>query len=382
MIKHSNIIYLNYISEIGGVETFVYEMVKKYKDLDIAVVYKQGNNKQIERLKKYCRCYKHTNEEIECDVAIINYDISIIDFINENAKIYQVVHGDYENKSYTMKPPTHERIYKYITITNYLFDSFKKITKKENVIMSYNPLTLEENKKLVLFSATRLSPIKGKSRMIRLANELDRQGIDYIWYIFTNDEKAIPNENVIYMKPRLDVSYWLKQADYLVQLSDTEACSYSINEALYRNIPVIVTPLPYLKEIGVENRKNAYILEFDCSNIEDVVKNIKNIPKFEFKKLEDKYKYLLKESKSHYEEDKKMKVKVKCVLKGGYDDIKLKRHIDENEEYIVDFERANYLKDNNAVEILEEIKEEKDKYKPKKDEFKKAEKPVKKIAKK
>ena len=62
-----------------------------------------------------------------------------------------------------------------------------------------------------------------------------------------------------------------------------------------------------------------------------------------------------------------MKVKVKCVLKGGYDDIKLKRHIDENEEYIVDFERANYLKDNNAVEILEEIKEEK------KDKFKKEE---------
>ena len=370
MIKHSNIVYMSYISEIGGVETFVYEMVKKYKNLDIAVIYKQANNKQLERLKKYCRCYKHTNQKIECDVAIINYDINIIDFISENAKIYQVVHGDYENKAYTMKPPTHEKIYKYITITNYLYDSFKRIAKKENVIMSYNPLTLEENKKLVLISATRVSPIKGKSRMIRLANELDKQGIEYIWYIFTNDDKEIPNENVVYMKPRLDISYWLKQADYLVQLSDTEACSYSINEALYRNIPVIVTPLPYLKEIGVENRKNAYILEFDCSNIEDVVKNIQNIPKFEFKKLEDKYKDILKESKSHYEEDRKMKVKVKCILKGGYDDIKLKKHIEENEEYIVDFERANYLKDNNAIEILEEIKEEK-KDKLKKEEPKK-----------
>lgn len=367
MIKNKNILYVKDITEIGGVETFLYEMVKKYNNLDIGIVYKTADKNQLNRLRKYCRTYKHNGEKIECDVAIINYDTSIIDYINQDAKIYQVIHGDYENKAYTIEPPTHERIYKYITITNYLFDSFKKITGRENVIMSYNPLTLEDNKKLVLFSATRLSPIKGKSRMIRLANELDKQRIDYIWYIFTNDEKAIPNENVIYMKPRLDVSYWLKQADYLVQLSDTEACSYSINEALYRNIPVIVTPLPYLKEIGVENGKNAYILEFDCSNIEDVVKNIQNIPKFEFKKLEDKYKDLLKESKSHYEEDKKMKVKVKCVLKGGYDDIKLKRHIDENEEYIVDFERANYLKDNNAVEILEEIKEEK------KDKFKKEE---------
>ena len=65
-----------------------------------------------------------------------------------------------------------------------------------------------------------------------------------------------------------------------------------------------------------------------------------------------------------------MKVKVKCILKGGYDDIKLKKHIEENEEYIVDFERANYLKDNNAVAILEEIKEEK-KDKLKKEETKK-----------
>ena len=29
MIEHDNIIYVAYISEIGGVETFVYEMVKK-----------------------------------------------------------------------------------------------------------------------------------------------------------------------------------------------------------------------------------------------------------------------------------------------------------------------------------------------------------------
>ncbi len=58
--------------------------------------------------------------------------------------------------------------------------------------------------------------------MIKLANALDRNGIDYIWYIFTNDTNAINNPNIIYMKPRLDVRFWIKRADYLVQLSDTE----------------------------------------------------------------------------------------------------------------------------------------------------------------
>ena len=49
-IIHDNIIYVRDISEIGGVETFAYEMVKKYKDLDIAVVYKTAHWKQLERI--------------------------------------------------------------------------------------------------------------------------------------------------------------------------------------------------------------------------------------------------------------------------------------------------------------------------------------------
>ena len=39
-IKHKNIVYIRDFSELGGVETFTYEMVKKYHNLDIAVVYK------------------------------------------------------------------------------------------------------------------------------------------------------------------------------------------------------------------------------------------------------------------------------------------------------------------------------------------------------
>ena len=89
-IKHDNIFYIRDFSEVGGVETFIWEMVKKFKDLDIAVVYKNANPLQIERVKKYCKAYQHFDQKIICKVAIINYDISIIDFIDEKAKIYQV----------------------------------------------------------------------------------------------------------------------------------------------------------------------------------------------------------------------------------------------------------------------------------------------------
>jgi glycosyltransferase involved in cell wall biosynthesis len=356
VIKHDNIFYIRDFSEIGGVETFTWELVKKFKDYDIAVVYKQAHPNQLNRVRKYCKAYKHSNQKIECKVAIINYDVSIIDFINDGAVIYQTIHGDYENPAYQWKPPTHERIKEYIAVTKYIQESFKRITGLKNVTYSYNPLSIEkEEKKLVLLSATRLSRIKGKNRMIKLANELDIKGINYIWYIFTNDKEEIKSPNVVYMKPRLDIGYWMEQADYVVQLSDTEACSYTINEALYRNIPVIVTPLPYLEEIGVKDGKNAYIMEFDCSNVKDIVEKIKTVPKFIFDQLKDRYGELVYKGKSHYEEDRVMRAKVKAKMQ--FNDVEENVKRKEGEEWVCSLERAEFLKEHGGVEVLEVFKD-------------------------
>jgi hypothetical protein len=136
--------------------------------------------------------------------------------------------------------------------------------------------------------------------MIALAQELDRQHVDYKWIIFTNDTDKIPSKNVLYFKPDNNFAKMIPIADYLVQLSDTEACSYSINEALYQNVGIIVTPLPYLEEIGVKDNVNAYIMRFDMKNIPDIVAKIKKPLEFNFKHLEDNYGKLLKKSKSKY----------------------------------------------------------------------------------
>lgn len=358
MISHSNIFYVNDISVIGGVETFVYEMVKKYKDYDIAVVYKTAHPNQLKRIRKYCKAYKHTTQKINCKVAIINYDTSIIKYIDENAKIYQVIHADYENPVYKWKPPTDERITQYIAITHHIQQSFKKMTGFENVIMSYNPLTIEKQDKLVLVSATRLSKIKGKDRMIALANELDKHGIDYIWYIFTNDKNKIPNSNVVYMNTRLDIGYWLDNADYIVQLSDTEGLSYTINEALYRNKPVIVTPLPYLEEIGVKDGINAYIMKFDSSNVSDIVKKIKNIPVFNFKKLKDKYDELLAQDPSHYEKDLKKLISARALK--NYTDMELGMYIKKGQMLPVKItaERAEELMSHPKGKLIEVVEDD------------------------
>lgn len=351
MIKHANIIYMPNISPLGGIETYVYELVKKYHDLDIAVVSKVCDLNQKRRIEKYCKVYIHTNQRIECKVAIINYDQSIINYINEDAEIYQTFHADYTNPIYETKPKPNPRIKEYIAITKYLQDKMSKLLNVDNVRLNYNPLTIDNEQTIILVSATRLHKNKGKDRMQRLATELDKAGINYLWYVITNDVGGIQSPNVIFIKNRLDINKFLSQATYVVLLSDSEACSYTLNEALYRNIPIITTPLPYLEEIGVENNKNAYIMNFDCSNVQDIVDKIHNVPKFNFKKLEDNYVDILAKEKSNYIPDTEIIVTVRCVI--PYDDMQLGRAIKLNEEFKTDKQRADILESARVCKIVE-----------------------------
>ena len=55
---YTNIFYFDRINKIGGVETFFYEIAKKYCNNDITIFYSFGDLKQIQRLKKFIRVVK------------------------------------------------------------------------------------------------------------------------------------------------------------------------------------------------------------------------------------------------------------------------------------------------------------------------------------
>ena len=50
-----NIFYFSYLNKIGGVESFFYYLVKKYKNFDIVIFYDKADPEQLNRLKKYAR---------------------------------------------------------------------------------------------------------------------------------------------------------------------------------------------------------------------------------------------------------------------------------------------------------------------------------------
>ncbi len=356
----TNIFYFRNISKIGGIETFLYYMAKLYSIYDITIIYKQADEEQLKRLKKYVKCIKYYEQEIECQKAFFNYNLDIIDKVKAK-EYYQIIHGDY--KATGIPCNTNPKITKYLAVSKIAADSFFEETGLKPEVI-YNPLSIDKPKKILkLVSATRLTNEKGYNRMIKLAEELTKNNIPFEWNVFTN-KSDINSEFFIVRKPKLNIINDIAEADYLVQLSDSEGYCYSIVEALSVRTPVICTDIPVIKEIGV-NENNSYILNMDMSNI-NVDKIYKEIPKIgSYKAPECLLLNYINKTKSKYQEERKMKYKVKTLdtyKKMNIRDEQLDKVPDEGEEFIVNADRLEVLSGNNSygvkfVEVVEKLEE-------------------------
>ena len=374
--KMKNIYYFLKISKIGGIETFFYQLAKKYKDWDLTIYYRYADPEQLKRLKKYVRCVRYTDQVIECDKAFFNFNTDIID--NVKAKEYcLVVHGNYE--WLPCDAPQHPKITKYYGVSKDACESFTKLTGKPCELI-YNPIEIEKPKKLIkLVAACRMEdPVKGGSRTKELVKALDRYcnetGDKYMMIVFTNEllnedgtkkSGEIVSDNVVYMKPRLDIGSYMADADYVVQLSDNfEGYNYTINEALSYGTPVVITPCNVFKELRITD-KDAIFLNFDLSNIDEVVKDIftKKL-KPTYTPPNDRWDEVLVKGKSTYKEEKEKKYLVRATkqyLLDGNIDSQLGFIPEEGYEFVVDGDRLDILLGNNDfygkyVEVVKEMK--------------------------
>lgn len=335
MIK--NLFYFTNINSIGGVETFYWYLAQKYKDWDIAIVYKTGDQDQINRLRKLVRVIKFDGQRFQCERAFFNYTIDIIDYVDAKEYI-QIIHGDY--KSFNITPASNSKITRWIGVSQLVCDTFEEVTghKVEKV---YNPIMVREPRKVLnLISATRLTREKGKDRMVTLGNALDKANIPYTWTIYTDDMEMIRNPNIIYRKPRLDIIDYIASADYLVQLSSTEGYCFSVVEALTVGTPVIVTECPVFEEIGVVSGKNGFVLPFDMSII-PIPEIVKGLPAFKYTPKADTWDKVLAKGESQYQKD--MLKQVQIVITKPYYDLQLDRKCEINDVITVNKVRADYI---------------------------------------
>ena len=363
-----NIFYFRIICKIGGTEQFLYEMAKKYKDWDITVFYDGADASQLKRLREFVRCKQRVKgEKVVCDKAFFNFNTDMIDDV-EAKEYYFISHANYEELGYT-PPIKNEKLTNYIGVskfsTNKLDEFGEKLGKKIKTIPCYNPLTLEPKEKVLhLVSACRLNDkVKGGGRTLKLIEALDRYckktGRHYLWTIFTNPnlKVTINSPNVVIMKPRVDVRPFIAEADYVLQLSnDMETYCYTMNEALGYGVPVVTTPLSVVKELPIDDNMRIE-LEYDCSNVDEVARQIfeKEVKPFNYKIPKDGWDKILEKGESTYKEERKMKFKVKALI--NFNDMEENKKRNIGDEFECSKQRADYLLEHKAIEIVEEKKQ-------------------------
>ena len=348
-MKYSNLFYFHTLNSIGGIETFFYQLAKKYgKDFDITIFYRNADPAQVKRLSQYARVKKYRDGSIlHAQRAFVCFNTDIINNI-EADEYFQMLHGEYTKLG--VYPEMHPKITKWISVSEVVRDAYKK-GKGEDSIVCYNPYTpVKPRKVLNLVSATRLTSDKGWNRMCVLADALDKAGIPFQWTVYTDAHKAVTNPSITIKPPRLDVVDFIADADYYVQLSDSEGYCYSVVESLSVGTPVIVTDFKVAHEIGVVNGKNGFILPMDMQNL-PIVEISRGLKKFKYEPLEDRWWELLVKGDSNYEETANDPIKVRC--RKIYFDMQLNRMVNYGEEWECTRRRADELENLDLAEVLE-----------------------------
>ena len=360
--KEDIVFYIGHINYIGGVETWIYEIAKIYsKNRNIVLLYNKSDARQLLRLEKYIKCIKYIGQDIECNKFIFCYDHSAIRTVKAKEYIL-TIHADYKVQNLRITIPKETTAIYAVSET--AKQSFIETHKdqldalKLDMKVLYNPISPDKPKKVLhLISATRLTKEKGGQRMTEMLKAFNRKGYSISWLVFcSNGTIEVETTGMALIKPTLNITDYIADADYLIQLSDTEGYAYSIIEALILGTPVVITELPIRDEMGVVEGVNGFVVKFDLSNLDEVVDKMwnNNLKGFKYTKKESNEEYLKilgEETKSNYKPDKSMVI---IKVRSSYFDIELNRLTVFGEEILVTESRYKDLvsKVGNHIELV------------------------------
>ena len=366
---NKNVFFFHTINSIGGVETFFWELAKKYSGkYDITVYYVNGDDAQIQRLKQYVRCIKYRNEKVKCEKAFFNYNLSPLIENLEAEHTYEIIHADFKLQR-NLKPRVDPRIDTYLAVSQVAADSFRELTGIECEVCP-NPLTVEKisNPPLFLCAAQRMTSEKGLNRVREIVSRLDRdREIKYYMLLFTNDPvDRIQSPNVCHMKHRLDIRPYIFGCDLFLALSDSEGRCYSVGEKLAMGTgKLLLTPCPSFFEQGADD-ENSIILDFDMGNIDEVIEKIRVLYRekifrksFNIVKPKDIWNHYLAKGDPDYEGIKYYIVRATDgYVRGGIFDTQLNMIPEPGTEFKVTGERLEKLLGYSRGPLVEVIRED------------------------
>jgi len=304
------IVFYNKTLISGGIEKCL-ELLSKdiYKDYEIDIVYTEDNILDpniVNILKRYANVYKLDNQIINCDVCVWCYlyfdyyklknqiiankniawihsmprilpdclldDVEFVNDMNDFICVSEAV----KNKLNIKKESK--------VIFNFMDNNITALANEFNPFEGINQDTLK------LSVVSRLSSGKGFERLLILVTQLKKENIPFSLKIVGKGRKK-EQEIREWFKDYTEVEFvgykenpypYMKNADYLVQLSDDESWCNSITEAKILHTPVIVTNFESSKE-QITNLENGIVIDLNdidySKYIELIIKNKNELKK-------------------------------------------------------------------------------------------------------
>lgn len=249
--------YVSWVNNIGRCFGDKYEIVVLYDNLNLAA---------LKSFSKHMKCVeKEEGVNYCCDRLLVTYSTYYysknIVTLDEN---FMFIHGnmaDYQNTRVF-----HEDLFAhYVAVSKISKEKAKGYFPTDNIEYILNPFKLDKEllqPHLKLCSAFKYSDVKRPDRIELMASILDELDIPYTWNVFTDQKENTNCNGLIYRRRVSNPMPYIKDCDYFVLLSDSEAMPYCILEALSVNTKVIVTPLEAYEELGIVDGKNGFKVPF------------------------------------------------------------------------------------------------------------------------
>lgn len=283
------LIFTQIIRRVSGVQTFEKNLINfLQQDHSVTYVYKTTEIEDVSSYPQGIELQQDVGQEFDTDICIYSSIYHGNPRPNIKARSYiQVWHADPKFWGIQYNSSAH-KIDLHIAVSETVQSSLlNNYGVESTVIPNIMPSVLPFERVLRLVTISRIAQGKGFDRIIELSRKLDKAGRKYIWEIYGDGplsfitsflEEIKGNKNIVLMGPRENAYNYIRHADYLVQLSDSEGFCYSIHEAIKIGIPCITTDFPEAKKI-IEDQENGYILKMDLSNL-NINKIYEEVPDF------------------------------------------------------------------------------------------------------
>ena len=269
--RFTNVIYIGgYINGLfNGYVSWLMNMGRCFKNKNIVIIFTTIHPDIYNNLIKYFRVIKYDNScNYVCDRFVTTYSTfyypkNFIPLESASVFIHGVLSFFYKKGETAYKQDLFDR---YIAVSETAAKGAKGFLPTKNIEYILNPIKLPKElvkPHLYLVSTLRgSSKIKGLDNIKKLASVFDELDLPYTWDVFTDVETNTNKGGLIFRTSVVNPLPYVKDADYFVHLSETEACPYSIMEALMLNTKIIATHIDVYDELGLTGSKNTTYVPF------------------------------------------------------------------------------------------------------------------------